>query len=436
MRSRFSRALLLLAALLVLPWAARAQDMEEFFDDSSVHDIRITINSKDWNALKQKFEENIYYPCTLQWKGVTVRNVGIRSRGLGSRSGSKPGLRVDIDRYAPDQTFVGLKSFVLDNLVQDSSMLKERVTMAFFRRMGQPAPREAHARLLVNNQYVGLYAIVETIDKGFLGRTFGEDNHGGVENDGYLYEYDYTKEYRFEYLGSNLDEYKIFEPKTNENRAAAQIWGPVEDMVQAINEAPDNNFSRDVSQFLDLGRFAEHLAIENFLGEDDGILGYAGLNNFYLYRFEDSTRFQFLPWDKDNTFVAADFWILRNVNENVLARRTLNVEEHRNRYFDMLIRAADSADEREANDDEEGDDNGNGNGNGNDDDGDDPGPGWLEREITRQYEQIRTLARSDTFKPHSNSEFEEAYEKLLEFARNRSSYVKREVENQRPSNRR
>ena len=225
MRSWCARAFLL-AGLLALPAAALAQTADELFDDSQVRDVRITINSKDWAALKQNFKENIYYPCSIQVLGVTYHNVGIRSRGLGSRSETKPGLRVDADRYAVDQTIAGLKSFVLDNLVQDPSMLKERLTMAFFRRMGLPAPREAHARLYINNQFSGLYAVVEAIDKGFVGRTFGEDNHGGTENDGYLFEYDYTKEYKFEYMGSNLDEYKIFDPKTHENQAARRSGSP------------------------------------------------------------------------------------------------------------------------------------------------------------------------------------------------------------------
>src|SRR5688500_15370153 len=241
MRSVHARALVVIAALL-LPVGASAQSIEEFFDDSVVRDLRLTINSRDWSALKENFRENIYYPCSLQWEGTTVRNVGIRSRGLGSRSNVKPGLRVDLDRYAVDQTFAGMKSFVLDNLVQDKSMLKERLAMAVFRRLGLPAPREAHARLYINNQYVGLYAVVETIDKGFLARSFGQDSEGRVENDGYLFEYDYVRDYRFEYLGSNLDEYKIFDPKTNENRAAAQIWGPIEDMFQVMNEAPNATF--------------------------------------------------------------------------------------------------------------------------------------------------------------------------------------------------
>jgi len=39
-----------------------------------------------------------------------------------------------------------------------------------------------------------------------------------------------------------------------------------------------------------------HVAIENFLAEVDGIIGaYVGMNNFYLYRFERTTLFTFIP---------------------------------------------------------------------------------------------------------------------------------------------
>jgi len=417
-RRGFCTWLLLAAVLLAQP--ARAQSMEEFFDDSVVQEIRLTLNSKDWAALKQNYKENIYYAATLTWRGETVRNVGIRSRGLGSRSPTKPGLRVDIDRYAADQTFVGLKSFVLDNLTQDPSMLRERLTMAFFRRMGLPAPRETHARLFVNDTFAGLYAVVETIDKGFLGRSFGADTHGGTENDGYLFEYDYVREFRFEYPGSSLDEYKIFAPKTHENDADSKLWGPIENMTQAINETPDAIFDREVSSFLDLGKVATHLALENFVAEDDGILGYAGMNNFYLYRFEDSDRSQFLAWDKDNTFHAVDFDIMSRIGDNVLSRRTLAIGTYKNTYLNTLLDAAASAmeaDPEAATTDEDGNKV--------------SGPGWLEREVRRQYAQIRSLARTDTVKPFSNDEFEASIEGLLTFARERAAFVRDRVAEQR-----
>ena len=192
-------------------------------------------------------------------------------------------------------------------------------------------------------------------------------------------------------------------------------------MIQTMNETPDSTFASDMAKYLDLGLFSKHIALEAFIGEDDGILGYAGLNNFYFYRFEDTTRSQFLVWDKDNTFAAADFPIMRNVNDNVLARRTLNLPEQRNYYLDTLLAAALSIDELDA-ETAVLDENGN------------PisGPGWLEREITREYNQVRTFAQSDTFKPYSTQEFEEAYLRLLEFARNRSAYVRNEVKAIRP----
>jgi hypothetical protein len=47
------------------------------------------MNSRDWAALKANFRQNEYYPADMRWLGQVVRNLGIRSRGGGSRSGSK-----------------------------------------------------------------------------------------------------------------------------------------------------------------------------------------------------------------------------------------------------------------------------------------------------------------------------------------------------------
>src|SRR5262245_40972223 len=125
--------------------------VDAFFDDSRVQTINLSINSRDWQSLREHYLDNTYYPCDLRWQDQVVRNIGIRSRGTGSRSGSKPGLRVDIDRYTGGLRFLTLKSFVLRNNTQDASNLHERLTMLLFRRLGVPAPREAHAKLFVND---------------------------------------------------------------------------------------------------------------------------------------------------------------------------------------------------------------------------------------------------------------------------------------------
>jgi hypothetical protein len=55
----------------------------------------------DWAKLKENFQTNTFYPADFKWNGQTVFNVGIRSRGRGSRNANKPGLKVDFDSTRP-----------------------------------------------------------------------------------------------------------------------------------------------------------------------------------------------------------------------------------------------------------------------------------------------------------------------------------------------
>ena len=209
-----------LVSMVSMPAAARAQGdpTAPFFDDSIVHDVYFTINSKDWQTLKDNYLDNTYYPVDFRWGTNTqqgVRNAGIRSRGTGSRSGEKPGLRLDFDRYTTGQTFLGLKSLIFRNSTQDPTNMHERLAMQLFRKLGLVAPREIFARLFVNNAYSGLYAIVESVDKQFTGKAFGSDA-------GYLYKYDYNVTdagYYFTYRTSNPTDYVPlpFKPETHES---------------------------------------------------------------------------------------------------------------------------------------------------------------------------------------------------------------------------
>ena len=393
----------LLCALLAAPSLAHAQGFEDLFNTAALQRIDLLVNSRDWEKLKANFKENEYYPADVRWNGQTVRNAGIRSRGSGSRSGTKPGLRVDFNRYAAAQTFLGLKSMILDNLTQDPSGLRERVAMRFYERMGLPAPREAHAVLYVNDEYAGLYAVVESIDKDFLRRVFG-GAQGNIENDGHLFEFEWVREWFFTYLGNNLDAYApFFDPVTHENASAAALYAPLEAMFRAINESPDASFVETVSAYLDLPLFMKHVAVQSFLAQWDGILGFAGANNFFLYRFENSSRSQFIAWDEDSAFYAADYPILEGHDPNVLMRRAMSVPELRAAYFDALRAAAASAAESIG------------------------GITWLEREIQQQRSIVDAAMRADALKPFTNEEYAADADRLVEFARVRPAFVRSQI---------
>src|SRR5258706_4247563 len=217
--------------------APTATGADAFFDDTALQEIRLAISEKDWQTLKDNYLSNDYYPCDFKWRGETLRNVGIRSRGTGSRSGIKPGLRVDFDRYSTDQKFHGLKSFVLRNNTQDSTNIHERLTMLLYRRLGAPTSREAHTKLYINERYAGLFTIVESVDKDFLKRSYGEDS-------GYLYKYDYPNgepPYYLEDRGSDPTRYVPlpFKPETHEDDSKPEF---IVQWIQALNQASDATF--------------------------------------------------------------------------------------------------------------------------------------------------------------------------------------------------
>ena len=390
---------LLLLFALGMSHPTAAQTSDDFFNPDALQRLDIWLNELDWSKLKAAFQENTYYPADVTWNGMTVYNVGIRSRGLGSRSSTKPGLRVDIDRYSGGQQFLGLKSFVLDNLTQDQTGVKETVTMRFYTRLGIPAPRETHTRLYINGRYAGLYGLVESVDKTMMGRVFGSigDN---VQNDGYLFEYNYVlgSPWRFAYEGSALAPYKIrFDIKTNETHAESTIWGPIEELVRLANETSAGGIEQAISDRLDLPAFVRYISAQNFVADFDGFNGYDGMNNFYMYRKENSPQHVLIAWDEDNAFLQPDYPILTRIDENVLTNKLLSLGAYRTQYFNVLLESADSA------------------------------TGWLRQEMQRQLDMINEAMLADTLKPYSNSEHQTARETLLAFPETRITYVRCEV---------
>jgi spore coat protein CotH len=396
---------LMLAAAAVSP--AAAQTVDDLFNPAALQRIDLLMNSSDWHKLKENFQENTYYPADLRWNGQTARNSGVRSRGLGSRSATKPGLRVDFDRYATDQTFLGLKSLVLDNLTQDPSGVKESVTMRLFARIGIPASRESFARVYVNNELIGLYAIVESVDKDLLARVFGTID-SNVQNDGYLFEYNYVlgSPWRFEYLGSDLDQYKPrFDAKTHESKSDVDKWGPIQELTRLINDTPAASLPSALEPRLDVGAFLRYVAAQNFVAQNDGFLGYDGMNNFYFYRLEDSGVHVFIAWDEDNAFLGSNFGVTTRHEDNVLMRKLMETSALRSQYFAALQDTASSA---EAVDDGQTD-------------------GWLLAELRRQLDLIAAPMQEDPSKPYSNDEHAAARAALLDFPAARITFVRCEV---------
>lgn len=323
--ARFSVYCLAFAGLVSGQQLAR-----DFLDNTVVHDVRIDLSPDDWATLKQNYLDDTYYHGNVSSGTLAVGDVGVRSRGRGSRSPNKPNLDISIQKYAKKQKFAGLTFFILKANNQDASLMHELVAFELYRKMGLPAPREAPARLYVNGEYLGFYTIVEHEDEDYLDRNLGE-------NDGDLFEWKPNAFYHFEYLGDDPAPYaNLLDAKTNEDNPDYQKFI---DMVKAINYSADADFVTAVSPYLDLKLYLTLVATENTIAEIDGLWeSVYGTNNIYVYRFDGQSLFQFLAWDKDLTFWETLRPLPLGV-DNVLARRLMAISEYKNFYLAQVAKA-------------------------------------------------------------------------------------------------
>jgi spore coat protein CotH len=383
----------LLLVLLLSPAVAGAQTSDEFFDSRTLHDVRLYIHSGDLRELRERYLEDIYLPADFEWRGIRVRNVGVRVRGLATRSAIKPGLRIDFNRYVTGQAFLGMAAVVLDNTLKDPSFVRERASMAFIKRMGQPAPRESFGRVYINGAYEGLYALVEAVDDVFLARELGD----GL---GYLFEHKFADGFYAEFLGEDYAPYKLrFAAQTHELESDYTLYSPIRELFREVNQDVDLVWRERVSSLVDLNQVVTHVAIETFLAEFDGFLGGSGMANFYLYRPVASNVHRLITWDRDTTFLDIESPIFARAEENALISRALRFSDLRTLYLDVLEQCARAAAQDR----------------------------WLEAEIDQAHQLIRDAAYQDGGKQWTNEEYELAISHLMSFARRRPAFVLDEV---------
>lgn len=371
---------------------AATPTVDDLFAVDRVHDIHITAAPQDWQTLRDNYLLNDWYWNRVEWNGLNVK-AAMRSRGNGSRDPRKPGLKLSFKRSSDSGPFLGLDSLILGNLAQDGTMLKNGLSFELYRRMGVIAPRLSYARVHINREYWGLYTVAEEVDEAFIQDRFGQ-------RDGYLYEYSWADYYYFGERGEDPSAYVNipFEAKTNSRNPDAATLAL---FIEAINRTPDDQFVTAVNGYLDIPQFLRLLAVETYTDDRDSILGDWGLNNFFLHRAQDSTRFTFIAWDKDWSFFAWDRPLLEHALENVLVRRLLARPELRALFVRELRRCTDLA-----------------GGAG----------GWLETEARRRHQLIYQSAVSDPYRLTDMGTVEDSQPYLIEFIQQRAAEVRRQLD--------
>jgi spore coat protein CotH len=353
---------------------------DDVFDDSCMHKVIIYLSSSDWRQLRRHYKENIWFEAEFYLDGEKLDTVGIRSRGMSSRDGDKPGILIDCGHFKRGRKLFGVKSLVLRNMASDGSFMRERLANKIFIRSGLAAPLMVSAKVYVNDKYVGLYAMAESVDRNFLCLRFGKKTKGN------LFKYRWKDEWYFEERKKIVT--KLFSPRTH---VGEPDDSGINDLVDAIN----NGSIFDIGEKLDLEWTLRYLAVENAIAEIDGVVGNWGVNNFYIFEGEDG-RFRLIPWDMEAGFRDADHSIWNNVDDNRLTRGLFQDDKMQNRYREALWEVVQMS----VNED------------------------WLIPEIDRIDDQIRRAAYNDPFVGNFNKQVD----KLRKFSRERKESVREQLE--------
>lgn len=324
------RTLLPLAGLLVaLPtFAADEKKPVTVFDPLKLWEFHITLSKAEYDAMQpppgggfpgfgqppapppkrddgRQVHRNVFgvdqpwAKGSVTADGKTLENVGIRYKGNGTMLETngklKKSLKLDLDKHESKNRFHDLKTLNLHCGVADPSKCRETLAYQIFRNAGVPAPKTALAVVTLTvtggkfeNERLGLYTLVQQLDKSFLKEYFGK------ADDGLLLKPE-RMQTGLDYLGDDWSKYPTnFQPKRDATEAEQKrLIG----FTKLLHRADDKAFAKEIGDYLDVDSFLRFMAASAVVANMDSYFTLG--HNYCLYLHPGTNKFHFIPWDVD-----------------------------------------------------------------------------------------------------------------------------------------
>ena len=255
-----------------------------FFDDPAVRLFDLRIPEAELSQLGRS--SRTYVKAELSEGDTVLTSVGVRLKGNGSfrTIEEKPSFAIKFDEYTDGQNYHGFKKLMFNNSVQDPSYLSELLATVLFRDAGVPAARVTHARMRLNGRDLGLYVVIEAMNKDFLKHNFG--NSKGNLYEAYLQDVNGRLE-----LDNGEDQSRA---DLNALCEACAITDPAARWTQ-------------LNKVLDVERFVSFVAMEILTTHWDGYS--VLLNNYRLYHDPSTDKMVFITHGLDGAFRRPNFSI-------------------------------------------------------------------------------------------------------------------------------
>ncbi len=284
--------------LPVLMFAQAGKTVRPLYDKKTIGEIRITFANKNWvDALDSM---RVYgmglMNATVNVDGQKYEGAGVRFRGDKSyQTGLKRNpFTIKLNHTNPEQNHQGYTSLKISSALRDPSLVREVLYQEIAGKY-MPTPQANYTKLYVNEEYVGIFVNLESIDKQFVTSHFGSSGNAFFKA-GVDYKPEVAATCKQNIYGSleyedNLDCYK-----GNFEMASGEGWNELQELTKVLNSTEPAK----VEKMLDVDNALWMLALNNVMVN---LSSYTGNHstNYYLYK-DGNGRFQPVPWDLNLSF--------------------------------------------------------------------------------------------------------------------------------------
>ena len=302
------------------------------FQDDELPEFDVLLSEEAFASLASSPYEWVEGGVIFQ--GETYEPIGVRCKGENSflPITQKCSLKLSFDKFDEELRFYKLEELTLNNMANDYSMMHERVSYRQFRENGLPAPRANHALVSINGEHVGLYTVLETVNRDFAKRWY--DN-----TEGPMFEV-WDVDFRDDYVDS-------FQLEFGEDDRT---------QLQGVADAMENN-AEDAytmgAEYMDWDQFAKWWANEIVVGQFDSYPYASPGDDCHVFVNQENLgpaggpRLEWIPHGMDETYYYDEgVNVLSQIN-GVVAKRCVDVDACRDKVVEEMNLGLDLADEIE-----------------------------------------------------------------------------------------
>lgn len=201
-----------------------------------------------------------------------------------------------MDKYNKKQSLYGRDKLNLSNAMLDPAFMKEKLAYELYKSAGLATPGVGWANVTLtvdgNTVPLGVYVIIDQVDKQFMKRHFGADS-----KDSLLMKPEVGQ---WQYLGDTAEDYERYDIKYGEkNDKQFKKFG---ELMKLIQDGSDDEFESEIGKRFDLPLLANYLAVTSLLTNLDSYV--ASPHNYYLMLDKSDGKLRLLPWDLNESFGA------------------------------------------------------------------------------------------------------------------------------------